>query len=319
MSEFTGGKPPQPGYVSVVHPSAENLPAFMLEGYAQVNAGIHAERRAFGTTLQAPHLRRSQQDIAETAGEALRRTGSGDERSAIVLGAGGCADIPLERLATDFDSVTVVDLDTSQTERALSNISGPLLGKITLMKADISGLAAGFARLFQEAGEAPDLDGFSRKAARLATAMNAEAAAARFGDDYAFVCSQLVMSQLVSLPVLEVNERAKERYGQSLRLTPAGPHSELFAALNGVNRDAQMAHARQLRSLVRHNGTVHFADTIGQFHMGRLIPMLLGDAMDALQADFAELHPINQWPYTASPYTKFMVISTALTSNPHKV
>lgn len=312
MSEVPPDNSLEPSFQVIVDPSAENLPSTMVSAYADMNENIARDRVLFGSTLQIGHLAASQRDIAETAQEALRRTHKEDERTAIILGAGGCLDIPLEQIVTDFRKATVVDVHTEQTERALSELPSKLLGKVSLVQAELSGLAKSVNNILEQAGEERDYGQFLRVATAMARQMNIAEAQVNFGNEYTFACSQLLLTQLSSIPLMHFSRFVGEKYGKPLTMARGNEDESLVLALNAQSVKLQTSHIKQLNGLVRSTGTVHFADTVGEMRGGQMLPMVSHDVITTIGSNFSELREMNIWYYTVSPRQRFVVGSYSL-------
>jgi hypothetical protein len=299
-------------YTTRIDPSAENLPPVMDEAYASMNDVIADDRAAFGLTLQIEHLTLSRNNISATADEALCRAKQGEERTAVVLGAGGCGDIPLKELVTNFDRTTLVDVHTAQTEQALSFMPANLLGKITLVKADISGIAQGFGTIFERASEGRNFQEFLAAAHTMVHSLDVVGSQVDLGERYSFVCSQLLMTQLHSIPAVHFSKLVAERYGRPLTMVPGGEDHDLCEALNDTNVSLQTGHIDYLGRHVKPNGTVHLADTIVEVQGTQTLPMVTHDALDKIDVGFEPLREAATWDYIATPRTHFYVASFAL-------
>lgn len=316
MSETTGGNNFKPPIPTTVDPSAGSLHATMMSAYADVNEYIARDRAIYGATLQASHLSASQAAITETSLEALRRAGPSDEHTAIILGAGGCGDIPLEQLLTDFDKTTIVDIHTEQTEQALSKLPLRILRKASLVKAELSGLAKGVAGVFEEASTERNYSQFLDAATALARKLDVVKSQVEFGSDYAFVCSQLLMTQLSSIPLTHFSRLVGEKYGRPLTMVPGHEDEALITALNEKNVKVQAGHIDHLSHLSRSNGTVHFADTLGEVRGGQKLRMVPPDVLQAIENNFDHVREPDFWYYRPSLSQTFVVGSYSLTPKP---
>lgn len=310
-SESQGGYPHP-----IIDQSVASLPPVIIDAYRGMNQNIANERMLYGATVQQAHLQLSRQAIGATAHAALARSSSGEARSAIVLGAGGCFDIPIEEIITEFDTTTVVDVDTEQTERALSNFSPRLLGKVTLLKADISGTAARLSDAVGRACDEPthaDFIATATEGVRATLASNNDDHHPDLGGDYSFVCSQLLMTQLTSIPISYFRRKVQERYGVPLSMRPDLPDAPLAFALNDYNFKVQHSHIAHLSRLVSDRGTVHFADTVAEIGLdGRLLPMTNKGVLDGLEARFSTLHEPAGWQWQSTPDRSFYVMAYSL-------
>jgi hypothetical protein len=314
MSETTSGNN-DPTFQVHVDPSAEGLPAAMVDAYGTMNNNIAYDRAFFALSLQHDHLLNSQINITDTAKEALRRTPVIEERTALILGAGGCLDIPLAEIVTEFDKTTVVDVHTEQTEEALGRLPSSLLGKVSLVRAELSGFAKGLNDMFEQASEQKDFGQFVEVTAAMTRQLDV-AGRAELGSDYSFVCSQLLMTQLASIPFLNLSEMIRAKYGKPLTMAPGKEDDGLIRALDGQNIKAQTGHVKQLRQLVADTGTVHLADTWAEVRGKTALPMVAKPAVDMIRHDFSEVRDPSLWRYNASLNLTYLVGSYALAPKP---
>jgi hypothetical protein len=72
--------------------------------------------------------------------DAAKATSGG---RALILGAGECAEIPLQKLLNHFNELTLNDLATATLEEAIAarNLNTPETAKIRLVEADLTGLS----------------------------------------------------------------------------------------------------------------------------------------------------------------------------------
>src|SRR5688572_8857401 len=261
---------------SGVDPSVEGFSPDLDDAYRSMNVTIATDRAAYASSFQRSHLVFSREAIAITAEEALHRSSPGEERSALVLGAGGCRDIPLEGLVSEFDRTVLVDADTEQTERALSDLPSNLLGKVSLIKADVAGVAKGFDRAFGQAVTARNYRQYAQRAAEVFRDMDVTESWFDPGEKYSFVCSQLLASQLVNIPLMHLGPVAASKFNRPFNpLTPSGrDDAELVEVINQQMVDIPTGHVDHLRQLVKDNGTVHFADTVTARVNGQWATML---------------------------------------------
>src|SRR5579871_5095449 len=92
--------------------SVATLPQYMVDAYAAMNQSIEDRHDSF-----SPHITRSLTAIAQTALHALKTTPAGEERNAVILGAGSCLDLPLPGILNEFDAVTLVDMDATAMDK----------------------------------------------------------------------------------------------------------------------------------------------------------------------------------------------------------
>lgn len=262
-------------------------------------------------------MRKSQSDIAGTALKALERSAPGEERTAVILGAGNCFDIPLPQLVSEFDRTTLVDVNTKQTEQALCSLPPNLLGKVVLIRADVSGAMKGYYDAFGQAMEEKDYRRFQEVAAALVGRLDVVKSQVNFGEKYNFVCSQLLMTQLGSVPTTNLGELSAKKYGSNFLAEP-DKAAELSDVVDRQILNIQKAHIGHLRSLTKDRGTVHFADTVAKIEGSNILPMLKGEALDAIDDHFNMLRSDNYWHYVATPQHAFAVMSYSLAPKIHE-
>lgn len=298
----------------IVDPSATRISTEMQGEYAEANDMIAVDRQDFGLSMQMHHLTLSHSNIQETALGALQRSKPGEARTAIVLGAGGCVDLPIDFLVSEFDRTTFVDIDTKHTEMALSSLSTQLLGKVSLVKADIAGVAPSLESIFEQASQEEDFYRFTDMAARLINSLDVVSTQLQFNERFSFVCSQLLMTQLMGIPTLHFNDLVKQRYGLDASGQSKINDTNLELALNMQGLNTRASHISHLQRITRPNGTVHLADTLAIMYAGgQPLPMVTQDVLRTIDMYFDHLRPSTNWMYDASFERQFYVGSYALT------
>src|SRR5579859_1317348 len=135
--------------------------------------------------------------------------------AAVIFGAGACTEVPLRRLASVCESVLLVDVDVAGMARARDELPTSLRPRVNLLQADLTGSVsaalaadlraqpwADLVALSGPSGAAP-LDAAAACLARCPVPdppRIPELAPASFG----LVMSSLVLTQLFSLPLLDV-------------------------------------------------------------------------------------------------------------------
>ena len=135
--------------------------------------------------------------------------------TAVILGAGACTEVPLAAIARACSSVLLVDVDVAGMARARDELPAGLRMRVDLLQADLTGgvsaalaneLAAqpwaDLAALGGGAGAAP-LDAAAACLARCAVP-DPPVIAGLVPHGYGFVMSSLTLTQLFSLPLLDV-------------------------------------------------------------------------------------------------------------------
>lgn len=264
-------------YEITVDPSAIGMPTDILELYVQTNRSIFENSQIFGSE-HADHINRSQENILKTAALGIASTPEGQPKKALLLGVGNCLDLPLEELAEMFDSLTLVELDRESVEGAVKLLPVDLQRKIHIIIADITGVTSQYAKRIKSAAQG-DIFGFLSKATSAVKEINTKAAIStpNFGDSYAFVCSQLLTTQLGNLPNQYANNVVLARYNQRLSTQPFAPNPKGFGPLIPVSdielfmahqdfrqRNLPDAHVNLLLQSVSPTGSVYMADTIAR-------------------------------------------------------
>jgi hypothetical protein len=298
--------------------SLEAIPAAALAEYAAMNDSIYVQHIAYGHSVQHEHLQRSKDAISQTAHVALRQTPGHRPRHALILGAGRCFDIPLPEIVTEFDQTTIVDVDVTSMQDVADALPGRLADKVHLVGAEISGAAAKLATTIEEAGSssrtyADFIPAASKGIGSLVETHNQP----ELGGDYAFVCSQLLLTQIVSLPVLFMRSTIAERYHTELSRLPGSPDESILMALTTLSDRLQADHIHQLARVAGRLGTVHFADTYGEVVQAAsgqkfILPMVRPVVVDSIEADFEHLRPPESWYWSSTPVREFAVQANAL-------
>lgn len=108
-----------------------------IDTFTVNNAQTQGARRRDWLRQHSPgHLEQS----AALMLHALRQRPYSVSRSALVLGAGACTEVPLADLARDADEVVLVDLDLTSLQQARDELSSPALRKrVRPLTGDITG------------------------------------------------------------------------------------------------------------------------------------------------------------------------------------
>lgn len=180
-----------------------------IERLALDNARSQGAARRRWYQQQSPeHLRR----IAGLVDQALAGRSVEAPGTAIILGAGACTEIPLERLARACERVVLVDLDAPGMERARVELPMKLRSRVRSVVADLTGGVSGALGALLNAQPWADLAGLSPDAVIGAAADCVERCAVPIPPDLAalgagtfrLVVSSMTLTQLFSLPLLDV-------------------------------------------------------------------------------------------------------------------
>lgn len=281
------------------------------------------ERRAWYRRNSPEHLR----TIAALVEDALSARAPGGPSQVVVLGAGACTEAPLERLARSFESVLLVDVDVPGMAHARDELPASLRSRVDLLQADITG----------EVSEALARDLRAqpwRDLALLGKSAPLEAAAAclerclipdppqlptLLPQGYGLVFSDLVLTQLYNLPLLDVVDMLSMHAPDTVDLRETNPRYR--QAAQAFRQRIARAHLSLLASLLAPEGAAILAsDRTGYLlppksgHHARdpreALAVLPGDVLaipDDLAARFAVVgRPrVWEWLVTAPDATNF--------------
>ena len=303
-------------YGLVMHPSVLSIPPATIDAFVAMNASIRSNHERL-RAVYAEHVTNSKGAISKTAERALSRAPEGKQKTALILGAGNCLDIPLVDLTTKFDKVTLVEVDHKSTEAAVKELPRELQRKTEIVAADVTGFVGDFAGKIQPA-TVSSLPEFLRRATTIAKQTDVRGKGPDLGTDYTFVSSQLVMTQLASLPHDYLQTAVRKRYGTNLSSMPGGADHDLFMNMQRVTLELQQEHIRQLSELANPNGTVHLADTYAKLvpipfsDQQQIWPMVLTTKIDpVVEQHFTSIpQEPNLWIWDNSPGNyKFAVMA----------
>ncbi len=214
------------------------------------------ERRAWYRKHSSEHLR----SVAALVDEGIRARNGDTPPRTVVLGAGACTELPLERLARHMQSVLLVDVDVPGMAQARDELPDSLRQRVDLLQADLTGgvsdaLAAELAMqpwsdLAQLGARAP-LDAAASCIERCPVPDPPQIAGLPSGG-YDLVLSTLVLTQLFSLPLLDVVDALAYHTAGIVDLRETYPRYR-EAAL-GFRRRIVRAHLSLLESLLAPGG-----------------------------------------------------------------
>jgi hypothetical protein len=295
-------QPVRPGsgklYELTIHPSAHGVPRETLATFRNMNRLIRANHERWAENY-ADHVTNSHAAILGTADRALSRTPADKRKRALILGSGNCLDIPLAELTDRFDEVTLVELDHESTEQAVRDLPPANQSKVKIVAADITGIVGEFADKINPTLALPIRD-FLGRAAEVTQQIDVSNRDLELGEDYTFVCSQLVMTQLASLPNQFLRDAVNKRYDVHLSAQPGGDDHELFMGIQYLKIMLEIEHIRNLARLAAGDGTVHLADTYAELpptpvtDRSQLLPMVVTELIDPVIAQ--EFIKVDQEP-----------------------
>ncbi len=217
------------------------------------------ERRAWYRRHNPEHL----SAVSALVEDALRLDGPASTRQTVILGAGACTEIPLERLARASAHVSLVDLDVAGMAQARDELPATVRDRVDLLQADLTGgvsealavelRATPFADLNlldQGRGMAP-VEAAADCLERCAVP-DAPMPAGLQPGGYDLVISDFILTQLYSLPLLDVIDTLTAYAPAVADLRETLPRYE--DAANGFRRRVALAHLALLRSLLAPDG-----------------------------------------------------------------
>jgi hypothetical protein len=276
-----------------------------------------AARRAWYRAHSPEHLRA----VARLVEEGLATRGAEAPDAAAVLGAGACTELPLERLARACSRVALADLDVRGMERARQELPPALRGRVELVTADLTGGVSASLAAALRAQPWADLVALSEASVLGAAASCLEALAvpsppriAGLGPEpYGLVISSLTLTQLFSLPLLDVVDTLAV---VAPRVRAPEADARYHAAARGLRRRIALAHLDLMASLLAPEGaavlisdeTGYLLAPTGERHgeqAREALPLLSGvlDLSADLAGRFTLLGPWRRWEWQVSQPT----------------
>lgn len=214
------------------------------------------DRRAWYQRYSAKHLR----EMERAVGDTLAAREDSAPRSGVILGAGACTELPLERLARACDPLTLVDLDAPGMGRARDTLPEKLRSRVRLLAADLTGGLS--AALREEMGVQPwrdlralggmaILDALAGCLERVTVADPPEIAGLE-PHSFGLVISSLTLTQLYSLPLLDALDTLLA-YAPDLA-ERRDEHPRYVAAERAFRRRVALAHLSQIAWLLAPGG-----------------------------------------------------------------
>jgi basic membrane lipoprotein Med (substrate-binding protein (PBP1-ABC) superfamily) len=101
-------------------------------------AKLYFEKESHKLNLNITHyLEPSYQEHFSRNQEAIIQAIDGLKNTALIFGAGGMNDLPIVKIAEQFTSVILVDVNLNYTEEALKELPENLRSKFYLIQADL--------------------------------------------------------------------------------------------------------------------------------------------------------------------------------------
>lgn len=247
--------------VTVVVP--QELRRDALAPFQHQNDILEEHRNKFAQQHQ-PHYSTSQEWILKGA--------AGLRGEALILGIGNAADIPFKALAQQFEKVTIVEIDAVSIQRALGKLDDKeLLKKITVIVADLTGCANPLDKEMKEIEEKyKTLQPAVRKLKENLPKIKPKVFTPLEGKKFDYVVSHLLLTQLASLPLLEIFNRLDRKFGHGSR---NALHDQSIDSVTATfMRNIQTQHFRDLHKWTKKTGKVYFADTFEEIFLKCVTP-----------------------------------------------
>ncbi len=215
-----------------------------------------AERRAWYQRFSAKHLREMERAVVD----ALAARESGALATGVVLGAGACTELPMERLTRACEPLTLVDLDSPGMGRARDELPEKLRPRVRLLAADLTGGVSAALREemsiqpwrdLRTLGGMAILDALAGCLERVKVADPPEIAGLE-PRSFGLVLSSLTLTQLYSLPLLDALDTLLA-YAPDLS-ERRDEHPRYVAAARDFRRRVAQAHLSLIARLLAPGG-----------------------------------------------------------------
>ncbi len=227
-----------------------------------------AQRREVLRALSPQHL----EHCSSLMLQGLRERNLSVSPNVLVLGAGACTEIPLLELTRGSDEVVLADLDLASMQQAARELPSPALRKrLRLVHCDITGgVSANLHRLLEKQswnllvsrGAQAVFDAAAECLEQCLIPDPPELESLGAGE-FGLVVSSLVLSQLISYPLLDILDRvqsiAPELLGEQER------HRRYQQAASAFRQRVIQAHLHLLLKHVEKDGIIIFISDVRGF------------------------------------------------------
>lgn len=283
------------------------------------------ERRAWYARQNPAHLRGVAEAIDRALAAYARRAGNRAQPRAVVLGAGACTEVPLERLARACEQVTLIDLDFPALRHAREELPRALRARVDLLRADLSG---GISPALDVLRQAQRLHEYAHRSDDLL--LDAAASCVENcpvpdlpmppkldGRRFGLVVSSLVLTQLFGLPQLDTMDQIASL--SRVAASEASAHPRYAAALHDFQRRVAVAHLNLLAALLAPEGAAALITDVTGYLMPptsdrsplaarQAFPMLPIDVFDLpgeLDRRFVCVGASKRWDWRATEATAY--------------
>ncbi len=232
--------------------SDAHQPGGLAQFFAAAGEAIAAAQAEYDEYWR-PHIEMSRQGILAAA--RLVQT----PRTALVLGAGRCIEIPIAGLARRFERVVLVDLDREGLQASIAGLPEPLRRKVELRFSDVTSFAEPLmeetARVVAESPQSSSAIGGLRSLYERMETLQRPPDLPRAD----LIVSSLVLSELFRYPSTFAARLFRERFDEDL--ADSREYRSLWRKLRAF---AMSDHAATIARLGQPGGIVYFADTVGR-------------------------------------------------------
>lgn len=189
---------------------------------------------------------------------------------ALIVGIGNACEIPIEELANQFDSITIIDIDRNAMEKCLKKLDEKQREKIEVIHDDLTGLVGDFSQQCEELANSKDFEGFMEYLPSLIDTFVENPCAKSFQfSNYSYVVSSLVLTQLPSLLDLYIEELIIKKYDKSPCYL--AQHLPYRISMSSLSIKMNTQHIEKLFEWTSKEGKIYFSDTLTEMQLVRQI------------------------------------------------
>lgn len=176
---------------------------------------------------------------------------------ALLLGFGNGRDTPLAQLATQFDRVTIVDIDMFSVNKAITKLPPHLQGKIIPIQKDLTGILGLISEKIENFdSEVSDIECLNRLSQIIIEGMHNRECVA-LTKKYQLVVSSMLTSQLFSEIHRYVMDVSLKKYPR----IQEKQSSTFTSAISQLGFKVCQSHLDDLANWTLSNGRIYYADT----------------------------------------------------------
>ncbi|HEX8763239.1 MAG TPA: hypothetical protein VF733_05820 [Candidatus Saccharimonadales bacterium] len=306
--------------------NTSHLTRFPEEYFGVSNAGI---RETFGllsddiaaghqdfANFHNRHLTKSKKVIWAAAQLALERAPADSPKRALILGAGSCEDIPLQKIAENFDETMVLDIDTRHVWQAIRFVPPRLWPKITIVAKDLTGMLDAFGDRLDAIPSGYTLEQFVNAAAQGFTAPEAANSVVPPDNDFTLTVSHLLHDQLSSSIHQVVRRKAYLQYGTDIGYTSSEVSEGYNDAYDVLADNLSSAHRDYLAASIGRTGVVHFGGTYDYRKFARPSPDAEEPLEECVLSALSQLGDATYWNWRQNSDQIYSVAAYTLQLTP---